>query len=153
MSMRVGNTTNEYLNSVAGRSGIPEENQRISRTERIDREEPSKVVSSLSGEELASLSGSSRGVVQTRVSPDNSFQKNVISDPSIIYERMAAKLMDKLPRILDDMQRLVPEDSRDVILAAKKADMDTSSKKVVISEDGRIRGEAASAPGTEDISL
>ncbi len=152
MSMRIGSSpADEQYN--LNRIGLSEESLKTSRAEQVRNADAARAVPSLSAEELLSLSRANRGVVQTRVSPENSFQKTMVNDPSYAYERMAAKLMDKLPRILDDMAKLPKDDSYDVVLAAKKADMKSGAEKVVISEDGRISGQTAAAPETENFSL
>lgn len=152
MGMRIGSLSADEQYKL-NRVELSEESLRLSRAEQVKNTDAAREVPSLSAEELLSLSRANRGVVQTRVSPENSFQKTMVNDPSYAYERMAAKLMDKLPRILDDMAKLPKDDSYDVVLAAKKADMKSGPEKVVISEDGRMSGQAAAVPETEDISL
>ncbi len=152
MSMRIGSSTADEQFNIS-RIGLSEENLKAEKAEKVSKAEEPLVVTSLSAEDLLSLSRANRGVVQTRVSPENSFQKSMVNDPSFAYERMAAKLLDKLPRILDDMAKLPEDDSQDIILAAKKADAKSGQEKVVISEDGRISGQSAATPETEDFSL
>ena len=50
------------------------------------------------------------GVIQTRVSPENSFQKAMLDSPRARIEDMADKLIDRMPRILEDMKKLVPDE-------------------------------------------
>ncbi len=50
------------------------------------------------------------GVIQTRVSPENSFQKAMLDSPRARIEDMADKLVEKLPRIMEDMKKLVPDE-------------------------------------------
>ena len=40
------------------------------------------------------------GVIQTRVSPENSFQKAMLDSPRARIEDMADKLIDRMPRIM-----------------------------------------------------
>lgn len=50
------------------------------------------------------------GVIQTRVSPENAFQKAMLDSPRARIEDMADKLVDKMPRIMEDMRKLVPDE-------------------------------------------
>lgn len=70
------------------------------------------------------------GVIQTRVSPQNSYQKAMLDNPRSIAEGMASKLMGKLPNILRDMQNLTDNNS----VSAAASDSGNSSGKVVITE-------------------
>ena len=65
------------------------------------------------------------GVIQTRVSPENSFQKARLDNPKSSFESMADKLMSKLPDILRDM--------RDVPAYAGE-DFSSGSARVVVSD-------------------
>ncbi|MBO4374987.1 MAG: hypothetical protein J5829_07755 [Lachnospiraceae bacterium] len=65
------------------------------------------------------------GVVQTKVSPENAYQKAMLDSPRARVEDMAEKLVSKMPRILEDMKRLVPDETE----AA------ASNEKVVINEN------------------
>ncbi len=65
------------------------------------------------------------GVIQTRVSPENAFQKAKLENPRSGIEAMAEKLMDKLPDILRDMKN-VPEYS--------EAAQNVGTGKVVVSD-------------------
>lgn len=151
MALRIDPGTNELYNT--NKVGLSDEALRAEQSRRIEKPDEPRLSPSLSAEELLSLSRGNRGVVQTKVSPENSFQKAMVHDKTFAYERMAAKLMDKLPRILDDMQKLTAEDNRDVITAAKRADANKGPEKVVISEASKVPGQAAPVPETEDISL
>ena len=50
------------------------------------------------------------GIIQTRVSDANAFQKTQLDGSRERIEAMADKLFDKLPNILNDMQKL-PENA------------------------------------------
>ncbi len=125
---------------------------RTPRVERIDPVEEAKGISSLT-EQLKSeeRSRENLGVVQTKVSPENSFQKAMVTDRSFAFDRMAGKLMDKLPDILKDMADLPEENAFAGILEEKQTS--AAPKKVVISEDGSVSGQAAGIPDKEDFSL
>ncbi len=47
-----------------------------------------------------------RRIIQTKVSPENSYQKTMLSDASFAMDRMAGKLMPSIERILRDMKDL-----------------------------------------------
>ena len=149
MSMRINSSVPGYYD--AGRVNESERNLRVNRVEKVNPVEEAKGISSLTKQrETGELSGENRGVVQTRVSPENSFQKAMVTDSSFAFERMAGKLLDKLPNILRDIKNL-PEESAFAEQLTEKA---APSAKVVISEDGRITGkqpEGISEP--ENISL
>ena len=61
------------------------------------------------------------GVIQTKVSPENAYQKAMLETPRAKVEDMADKLMSKMPRILEDMKKLVPDE--------------TANEKVVVNEN------------------
>ena len=152
MAMRINPTVQGYFNPDRVKY---DDSTRVNRVEKVSPVQEVKGISSLTEQKAEEIDRESRGVLQTKVSPDNSFQKAMVSDASFAYERMAAKLMDKLPNILRDMKNL-PETSdfsnvSDVVKQAEK--ITEASKKVVIGEDGRVSGEKAAAPETEDISL
>ena len=46
------------------------------------------------------------GVIKTRVSPENAFNKVRLENPRAQVEDMADKLMSKLPDIMEDMRKL-----------------------------------------------
>lgn len=152
MAMRVNPTMQGYYNPDRINR---DDNARVNRVERVNPVEESRGISSLTEQKADELMRGSRGVLQTKVSPDNSFQKAMVSDASFAYERMASKLMDKLPNILRDMKNL-PETSEinnvsDVVEKAGK--IAEAPQKVIIGEDGRVSGERAAVPETENISL
>lgn len=51
------------------------------------------------------------GVIRTKVSPENAFQKVRLENPRQRVEDMADKLMSKLPDIMKDMKRLTEDDA------------------------------------------
>ena len=63
------------------------------------------------------------GVIKTRVSPENAYQKAKLDNPRETVEAMADKLMGKLPQILNDMRNLTEENEQ----AAE-------SRKIVVNE-------------------
>ncbi len=52
------------------------------------------------------------GVIKTRVSPENAYQKAKLDNPRQAVEDMADKLMGKLPQILNDMRNLTEENEQ-----------------------------------------
>ena len=149
MSMRIGSSMSagsKYYNS----GYDPGRDLSVDRVNKINPVEEAKRVDALRQQKAENLLSGNRGVIQTKVSPENSFQKAMVTDPGFAYERMAGKLLDKLPVILKDMQNL-PEttDFAERVASAKEA----ASSKVVISENGRVNGQPAADPETENISL
>ncbi len=72
------------------------------------------------------------GPSQTQVAPESSYQKQMLSDPHFAMERMAGKLMDKLPQIFADMSKLVtPASSENADAQAAVS----ASKKVIAEND------------------
>lgn len=70
------------------------------------------------------------GPAQTQVAPESSYQKQMLSDPHFAMERMAGKLMDKLPQIFADMSKLVSPAS------TGSADVqETAAKKIITEND------------------
>ena len=63
------------------------------------------------------------GVIQTRVSPENAYQKTKLDNPREAVEDMADKLMGKLPQILEDMKKLTVEE-----------DQAAENRRVVVNE-------------------
>lgn len=51
------------------------------------------------------------GVIQTKVSPESAYQKAMLETPRARVEDMADKLVSKMPRILEDMRKLVPDET------------------------------------------
>ncbi len=51
------------------------------------------------------------GVIQTRVSPENAYQKAMLDSPRAAVEDMADKLMSRMPRILEDMKKIPDTDT------------------------------------------
>ena len=88
------------------------------------------------------------GVVQTRVSPENAYQKTMLSDPRYGIERMASKLMTKLPDILKDMQN-VSDYNENADSAA------SGSSKVIITKAGsqNTSNTAAASTAMMDFAL
>lgn len=86
------------------------------------------------------------GVVQTRVSAANSYQKAMLDNPRSIAEGMASKLMGKLPNILRDMQNIPDESSMSAI--SSSASGSGASGKVVITDAGAMAGSNGSGAGS-----
>lgn len=84
------------------------------------------------------------GPQYTQVSPENSYQKTMISDTKFAMERMASKLMDKLPQILKDMNN--PQSSVENVSA------NATPSKVVIAENDYLSQQARNAQ-QQDIAL
>ncbi len=63
------------------------------------------------------------GVIKTRISPENAYQKAKLETPRQIVEDMADKLMGKLPDILRDMKNLTEEETQA-----------TENRRVVVNE-------------------
>ena len=151
--MRITSSMPSFYN--AGRVNGNDENLRVNRIEKVNPVEEAKGISSLTEQRRNDSDNGSRGVVNTKVFPENSFQKAMVTDASFAYERMAGKLLDKLPNILRDIEKLpaMEEKGFDVAAAAEKIYASENNSKVVIGEDGKITGQKASVPETEDISL
>ncbi len=148
--MRINSSMTSFYD--AGRVNSAGHSGKTERVEKIRPVEETKGISSLTEQLKAEeRSRENLGVVQTKVSPDNAFQKAMVTDRSFAFDRMAGKLMDKLPDILKDMARLPEENAFAGILEEKQTA--AAPKKVVISEDGRVSGQPAAAPEQEDISL
>ncbi len=151
MAMRISSSMSGYYN--LGQINHNEDIARVNRVERVKPVENLKGISSLTEQKAEEQLYGSRGVKQTLVSPENSFQKAMATDASFAYERMAGKLLDKLPNILNDIKNL-PETESVEEMAVKAAEKTSKAPaKVIIGEDGRITGEKAPAPETEDFSL
>lgn len=135
-----------------------------SATSRISSEQASKTIAadeiakqnSADASESSLNSGldygrSNTGVKQTVVSPENSYQKTMMNDPSFAMDRLAGKLMDKLPQIMEDMRKLPSQEE-------KPKEMDygfakVTVGKVVISENSRVDYQADKKQELQDISL
>ena len=97
--MKISSSMPSFYN--AGRVNGNDENLRVNRIEKVNPVEEAKGISSLTEQRRTEFDNGSRGVVNTKVSPENSFQKAMVTDASFAYERMAGKLLDKLPRVWD----------------------------------------------------
>lgn len=91
-----------------------------------------------------------RGLQRTQVSPENSYQRTMLSDPGFAFDRMAGKLMDKLPQIFADM-KAVPDMGTGAEVAAVQAQ--APAAKVVISEESVANQAAEKQAQLQDISL
>ena len=83
------------------------------------------------------------GVVQTRVSDANAFQKSQIKGSREAIEDMAGKLMSKLPNILSDMQRLPA--------AAGAEDQAAATERVAVTERNAALVADRQAQQTEEL--
>ena len=115
----------------------------VSQSSKVSQVSDANGVAANSSNSASQYLSSHGGVVQTRVSPENSYQKAMLSDPRANIEKMAGKLMSKLPNILKDMQNLTADN------AANTAS-DNTSNKVVITEANAGAGstQGSSAQGT-----
>ena len=148
MSMRIDASLPSFYN--AGSVEELNRNRQVNPVERVRPVEEAKGISSLTEQQKAgAFSDENRGIIRTRVSPENSFQKAMVTDPSFAFERMAGKLMDKLPNILMDIKNL-PEDTG---FAEELTTKQEAPYKVIISEDGRVHGARPEQPETENITL
>ncbi|MCR4590717.1 MAG: hypothetical protein K5668_07850 [Lachnospiraceae bacterium] len=148
MSMKIDSSLPSFYN--AGRVDEINRGQRVEPVQKIRPVEEAKGISSLTEQQKTlDLSRGNQGIIRTQVSPENSYQKALVTDRSFAFERMAGKLMDKLPNILKDIQNL-PEDTA---FAEAVAEKKAAPSKVIISEDGRIRGQQPEPPETENITL
>ncbi len=130
--MRINNNVASFYNA-ASRVNTAEQNRKILATEEITNtttQGKEELTQANSNQEYAR---SSQGIVQTKVSPENSYQKQMVNDPRFAAERMASKLMDKLPMILEDMKNL--PDNMNQNYAVPDFSSSPASGKIVISEN------------------
>lgn len=157
MSMKINSSMSSSMSGYYNSGSVDRLNadRQVNRIDRIDPVEEAKRVDALIAKERdEALSKANKGVVQTRVSPDNAFQKAMVTDPSFAYERLAGKLLDKLPNILQDMKNLPEGSAFDEKLAKQAVEAgEKTPSKVVISEDGRMTGQPAEPEGPENIQL
>lgn len=102
---------------------------------------------SIHNEESNDSNQSYKGVRQTKVASDNSYQKLMISDKRFAAERMASKLLDKLPVILDDMKNLSN------VTYLNETSIPAESSKIVISENSKASYGGDVSKELQDISL
>ncbi|MDD3413132.1 MAG: hypothetical protein PHY47_03940 [Lachnospiraceae bacterium] len=88
-----------------------------------------------------------KGVRQTKVASDNAYQKLMITDPRFAAERMASKLLDKLPVILDDMKNLSD------VTYLNETSIPAENSKIVISENSKASYGGDVLKELQDISL
>ncbi len=62
--------------------------------------------SSSFGQRQTYISNEKRKLIQTKVSPENAYQKTMLSDHSFAMERVANKLMPHLEKMMRDMKAL-----------------------------------------------
>ncbi len=63
-----------------------------------------------SGQRQSYISDEKRMLIQTKVSPENAYQKTMLNDHSFAMERLASKLMPHLDAIIRDMKNLSAAD-------------------------------------------
>ncbi len=63
-----------------------------------------------SGQKQSYISDGKRKLIQTKVSPENAYQKTMLNDHSFAMERVANKLMPHLDAIIRDMKNLSAAD-------------------------------------------
>lgn len=91
------------------------------------------------------------GIKQTLVSADNAYQKQLLSDPDFAMKRMAGKLMDKLPQIMEDISKL-PSDVNSNIAEITKP-VETTPSRIVIGENSNVDYAGNTVAALQDISL
>ncbi len=101
MSMKVGTGMSQYYD-VSRLSRTSD----IDRTSRVGQKEAADSLQNNSRNGSQYISQDHGGVIQTRVSDANAYQKNQIDTNRQTVEKMAEKLMSKLPDILKDMQSI-----------------------------------------------
>ncbi|MCR5625770.1 MAG: hypothetical protein K6F99_00490 [Lachnospiraceae bacterium] len=69
-------------------------------------EKSSEVNGTVTGNTPAAQESTLEHTRETRVSAEASYQKSMITDRSFAMERLASKLMDRLPRIMADIAKL-----------------------------------------------
>ncbi len=105
MSMKVGSGMSQYYDvSRLNR------NSEIEKTSRVDQSGSSAAIQNENRNASQYISQDHGGVVQTRVSDANSYQKSQLDGSREKVEKLADKLMSKLPNILADMQNLPAAD-------------------------------------------
>ena len=117
--MRIGSGIPGFYNAASRLNGLDATNNvsRVSDVSTASREDGSREHGS------SGYIAERGGVIQTRVSPENAYQKTKLDNPREVVEDMADKLMGKLPQILDDMKRLTVEE-----------DQAAQSRRVVVNE-------------------
>ena len=105
MSIRIGSNMSSYYN--ASRINPAQDIDRASRVEQKDNVSLGRQEVPGGSQYVAQDHG---GIIQTRVSDANAFQKTQLDGSRERIEAMADKLFDKLPNILNDMRKL-PENA------------------------------------------
>ena len=59
-----------------------------------------------SGQKQSYISDEKRKLIQTKVSPENAYQKTMLNDHAFAMERVASKLMPHLDELMRDMKEL-----------------------------------------------
>lgn len=144
--MKINSNIASFYNA-SSRVNSSDYNRRVLATEEVSPKAQSTDTASAQSEEKRNGYQPSVGIQQTKVSSDNSYQKRMITDPRFAVERMAGKLMDKLPDILTDMKNL-PDENK----AAIAVPVENKSSKVVIRENSSVNFNAAQMQ-LQDISL
>ena len=123
----------------------------VSQETKIQNTQAASEVNSSSQSNISSDTSNDQyqGVKQTRVSSENAYQKAMLNDPRFAMERMASKLMDKLPNILNDMKNL--SDSSQTA-ATDNNNSSAMAGKIVINENSNVNYQN-SAMELQDISL
>lgn len=85
------------------------------------------------------------GVKQTRVSSDNSYQKQMLEDKEFAMMRMAGKLFDKLPSIMSDIANV-----KDTVTESAK---ETNNSRIIINENSNFNYGGNIKPELENIEL
>ncbi len=91
-----------------------------------------------SGQRQSYISDEKRKLIQTKVSPENAYQKTMLNDHSFAMERVANKLMPHLDALMRDMNDL-PEAAGiqldDDQSSRQAAHMDKNAEKPVSKEE------------------
>ncbi len=117
--MRIGSGIPGFYNAASRLNGIDAANN-VSRVSDINS---ASQENNGEGRQDAGYIAQHGGIIKTRVSPENAYQKAKLDNPREIVEDMADKLMSKLPQIMDDMKRLTADDEKAV-----------ENQKVVVNE-------------------
>ena len=91
-----------------------------------------------SGQKQSYISDEKRKLIQTKVSPENAYQKTMLNDHSFAMERVANKLMphlDALMRDMKDLSEAAEIQSDDDQSSRQTAHMDKNAEKPVDKEE------------------
>lgn len=124
----------------------------INRVSRVEPEKTQEVKESNSPVKEESLQTNYSGVKQTLVSAENAYQKQMLSDPDFAMKRMAGKLMDKLPQIMEDMSK-VSDSAVKNVPEISVANENVAPARIVIGENSNVDYSGNIATTLQDIKL